>query len=537
MKKIIYVGIVGVLLLALTAIPTIGRPPQQQSIYYQPPDFQEHTTINDWWTIYRHDAAQTGRSTSEAPDIDNLVWSKKIDADNLIYHVFPPLVYKDKIYIMIEEHNNLISTVSTLYCINATYGDEEWSKELCSGLGGSTSATIYKDELFVSTYDINEIPLRLDGNLIVLNVENGDLIREKKFDGEALFIGAISKDKIYTSTLDVSGNGTYYCLDLNGNIDWTFDVDPNCFSPPVLANNRVYVTSYKSTGIIYCLDAENDGAVIWESYPYHDDLALAYDLGKLYLVEIEDHVVCCLDQNNGKNVYWAHYIYGSEISTAPAILNDKVYFTSKTVSNKNYLNCVNESGVVWSEELLIDEDPSPPIIADGKVFVVSGNKLYCFKAETGNLIWDSRIDNGGKNSLAIANGKLHALAYTESALSIYTYKKLSSYNNPPNAPTISGPDGGTPGEEYEYTFVATDPEGDKVRYFIEWGDGKTNETGYFASDVEVVVSHIWDEEGTYDIRAKAIDIHGAEGPWGYKDDVKIPVNNYQEESQSSSPQS
>jgi len=41
--------------------------------------------------------------------------------------------------------------------------------------------------------------------------------------------------------------------------------------------------------------------------------------------------------------------------------------------------------------------------------------------------------------------------------------------NKPNKP--SGPTAGSPDTSYEYSFKATDPDGDQVSYYIDWGDG------------------------------------------------------------------
>jgi len=111
---------------------------------------------------------------------------------------------------------------------------------------------------------------------------------------------------------------------------------------------------------------------------------------------------------------------------------------------------------------------------------------------------------------------------------VYLYK----YNNSPEAPIIKGPSKvkvtlkSTQGPgPYNYSFNATDPDGDNVSYFIDWGDGtSTGWIGPFESGIEIIVSHTWLKKGTYTVRAKAKDIHGAEGPWGYLN-VWIPRNN------------
>jgi hypothetical protein len=79
--------------------------------------------------------------------------------------------------------------------------------------------------------------------------------------------------------------------------------------------------------------------------------------------------------------------------------------------------------------------------------------------------------------------------------------------NEQNPPDISGPTSGAPGVEYEYNFVADDPEGDDIWYFVDWGDTTyENWFGPFPSGTEVTVSHLWANEGTYEIRAQTKDI-------------------------------
>ena len=80
------------------------------------------------------------------------------------------------------------------------------------------------------------------------------------------------------------------------------------------------------------------------------------------------------------------------------------------------------------------------------------------------------------------------------------------------------------GEPYDYTFIASDIDGDDVWYFIEWGDGDIEEwIGPYSSGQGITVSHTWDEEDTYTIRAKAKDIFDQESDWGTLE-VSMPVN-------------
>jgi PKD repeat protein len=89
-----------------------------------------------------------------------------------------------------------------------------------------------------------------------------------------------------------------------------------------------------------------------------------------------------------------------------------------------------------------------------------------------------------------------------------------SVEEPPSEPYISGPDKASAGEEIYYTFKATDfspsPE-DNIYFYIEWGDGENeNWIGPYDSGEEAILSHIFQEKGTYTIKAKAKDSLGAE---------------------------
>jgi len=91
------------------------------------------------------------------------------------------------------------------------------------------------------------------------------------------------------------------------------------------------------------------------------------------------------------------------------------------------------------------------------------------------------------------------------------YTDITTPNDPPTPPTITGPKSGSAGTSYDYDFVSTDSEGDKIFYYIEWGDGtKEDWFGPFPSGQKQTKSHTWTEQDTYIIKAKARDEHGAE---------------------------
>ena len=86
-------------------------------------------------------------------------------------------------------------------------------------------------------------------------------------------------------------------------------------------------------------------------------------------------------------------------------------------------------------------------------------------------------------------------------------------SKPPDAPTISGPNTGKPNTDYDFTFNSVDPDGDDVRFIINWGDGNNETTSFTASGTNLTVSHSWSEKGTYSIIARAEDGYDALSDW------------------------
>lgn len=117
-----------------------------------------------------------------------------------------------------------------------------------------------------------------------------------------------------------------------------------------------------------------------------------------------------------------------------------------------------------------------------------------------------------------------------------TWAGIEQSIDPPNNPIINGPTRVTAGIEYEYTFTTTDPNGDDVYYYIEWGEYSSvgEWIGPYSSGEQIVLTHTWNNKGIYTVRAKAKDIYNQESDWGYLK-VTMPVN--QQSSQQTSQQS
>ena len=87
-------------------------------------------------------------------------------------------------------------------------------------------------------------------------------------------------------------------------------------------------------------------------------------------------------------------------------------------------------------------------------------------------------------------------------------------NRPPETPSKpSGPTSGFTYSPYSYSTHTTDPDGNKVRYEFNWGDGYTTLTDFYSSGSTATASHYWHSAGTYYVKVRAQDSYGTWSGW------------------------
>ena len=155
---------------------------------------------------------------------------------------------------------------------------------------------------------------------------------------------------------------------------------------------------------------------------------------------------------------------------------------------------------------------------DGDDIVDEWTSLYTSGAVVGiSHTWDTE---GTYYVKVRAKDEHNAMSSWSEPLSVTIEKEE---NNPPETPDVNGPTSGKNGREYSYDIVSTDPDEDMIRYIVDWGDGTNITTALYHSGVTVTESHTWEKKGTYIIRVKAIDEHGAESDWATLE-VSMPRN-------------
>ncbi|MBM3330377.1 hypothetical protein FJY68_00840 [candidate division WOR-3 bacterium] len=88
-------------------------------------------------------------------------------------------------------------------------------------------------------------------------------------------------------------------------------------------------------------------------------------------------------------------------------------------------------------------------------------------------------------------------------------------NAPPGLPSApAGPDTGFIDSTYEFSTLAGDPNGDRIRLQFDWGDGDTSGwSSLVPENTTVTMSHGWFLPGEYSLVARAKDEKGLVSDW------------------------
>ena len=208
-----------------------------------------------------------------------------------------------------------------------------------------------------------------------------------------------------------------------------------------------------------------------------------------------------------------YYIVAQAFTPTKSILTRVELMVSKNVTTTYNLTLAIRDNLTGPDLTSISKNPaSIPtnifswIEFDFDNIKVTPGKTYFIVCSTVDA-FDNWYAWGGKTGNVYPNG---TILWSEDGQEWYydpgidtTFKTYGRDNYPPGAPTITGKLKGNVGVEYCWTFHSEDPDGDQIKYIIDWGDGSGTETDCYPSCTPVEVCHTYNNQGTYVIKAKA----------------------------------
>lgn len=443
---------------------------------------------NSSWPMFHHDARHTGRSPY-SPDITGncpeVKW--KFFTDEGGSFSSPAIDRNGTLYIGVNDFHN------SFFAINPK-GTEKWRYNVGEYVQ-SSPAIGANNVIYFGSNNGNLYALYLNGTLKwYVHLGGGWVISSPIID---------ENNTIYAASVDSHALRAIYP---NGTVKWSFYATDSIYTSPVLgASNTIYFGS--NDGYLYAI--YSNGTLKWKYYaggskgPFTPSIG---DDGSIYFGETSGELFALY--SNGT----LHWKIGTGWigSSTPAISNDGTIYIGDQDYHRIY--SVSKNGSINWYFQTGDEIFSSPAIdrngiiycgsMDGYLYALNPDGTLHWKFNTGHAITSSPVI-GEDGTIYIANWAAYFFAL-----------KIIN-NNPPSSPTIIGQTNGKVGQVYHYTILSTDPEGNNVSYYVDWGDStNTGWIGPFNSGYELTVNHSWNKRGTYTIKVKAMDNYSAESGWG-----------------------
>jgi outer membrane protein assembly factor BamB len=484
--------ILGVVLLFIvsTTIPVIiGQKTEQRS-----PSMIDGGLMNSSWPMFHHDVRHTGRSPYGASgNWYEVKWKFPIDG---ISTSSPAIDINGTIYIGADDFKR------SFFAINPN-GSEKWH---------------FGVEEF-----IDSSPAISTDKVIYVGANNGNLYA---FYSNGTMKWLFNTGNWVTTSPTIGNDGTiyfgsdnqyFYAMNPNGTEKWHFETGGAVISSAAIGDNGII---YFGSHDAYVYALYPNGTLEWR-YKTGDSIKGSPSIGNdgtIYICSWDDYLYAI---NPNGTMKWK-FGTGDAADTTPAIAQDgtiyigsydrKIYSIAPNGTENwayptgNYVlssPAIDKNGIIYCGSW------------DGNLYVLNPDGTLRWTFDTGDAIESSPVI-GEDGTIYIEGGQ---------AFNSYLYALQTINDQPPSIPTIAGSSSGKIKQTYNYTIVSTDPEGNNVSYYVDWGDGtNTGWIGPHSSGYELIVNHTWTKQGTYTIKAKAMDNHSAESGWGTLQ-VTMPLNN------------
>jgi outer membrane protein assembly factor BamB len=356
---------------------------------------------------------------------------------------------------------------------------------------------------------------------------------------------------IYVATDSVNSNAHFFAINPNGTEKWVMPFGAGIYSSPVIAQDgTIFIGAHQKMCAI-----NPNGTILW-SYTTGDAIAASPAIGSdgtVYVasqdgyfysfypsngtvkwkLQIAGGISCysspAIDKNgiiyygtrdnfyainpNGTVKWWA---YGGCYVGGPVIADDGTVYAC----GNDFLYAWHPNGTGW-DIWMGAYDASPVIRKDGMIYAIQGrgadlgSDIVCLISPAGSIVSSVKLEAQFLISdLSIGQDGTVYLGSWTGFDGGYLYAIGTIYNEPPSLPTISGPTKGDVGENYTFNMQTTDPDGNQIYYYVDWGDNTNSGwIGPFDSGTNVSMNHTWYNGGNFTIRVITKDVYDDESGW------------------------
>jgi len=357
----------------------------------------------DWWSMFQHDPAHTGYSYATTPNTSETRFIINYTRSHTSYA--SPIVVDSRLIIPGGSASGGYNY--SLYSINASSGKLLWKSSL-SFYSDATPAA------FANRIVIPSSSAPVGAYLYCFNSDDGTLVWKFRF-AEGGY-GNLPSPIIYNSvvffasgTTGVAQERGYVAalslFDMENSttpkLIWKRSLNSIVTTSPAYSNGKILVgyttynelTSSEGDSYVVSLNA-TDGSPIWSYlvekvyYTLHSSPTVVD--GRVFFGSYG--IVYALSEATGE-LLWKTELSNTDIYASPAVANGRLYvgtLSRRAPDVPAIFAALNAAtgGLIWKRQMAIDESPaSSPAVADGKVFVSSGRRIYAFNETNGNVIW------------------------------------------------------------------------------------------------------------------------------------------------------
>jgi outer membrane protein assembly factor BamB len=450
---------------------------------------------NSSWPMFHHDTRHTGRSPYGPTGYSlSIKWKFQMEGQTISS---PAIDENNIVYIGAEDFD------TSFFAIDQN-GFKKWQ--------------------FDAGHYVDSSPAISSDGTIYFGSHNGNL-NALHTDGSTKWITSIGEGWVYSSPA-IGEDGTIYAASVNsnrlcavnpnGSIAWSFYAEFLIYcSPAVGADGTIYVGS--NDGYMYAINP--NGTLRWKFYAGGEkgigSAPSIADDGTIYFGSTSGYLYALYPNGTLRWKIGTGYIGES----CPAISNDGTIYVGDQDNHRIY-SIDTDGNLNWYYTTNGEIISSPVIDKNGIIYCGSyDGYLYALNPD-GTLRWKFDAGDSIESSVAIGtDGTIYIAGQFEpsggNSSYTYIYALGLTNNHPPNKPTINGHAFGKVGQQYEYSIESTDPDGNDLSYYVDWGDGtNTRWIGPYQSGQEQTLNHTWNKKGTYIILVKAKDNYSQESDWG-----------------------
>jgi outer membrane protein assembly factor BamB len=420
-------------------------------------------------------------------------------------HIFSSPAIDDDGTIYIGTSDDVYPTKGSVWAINPD-GTQKWRFQTNHVIYSSPAIGL-DGTIYCGCHDTYLYALYPNNGTLKWKYKTGDWIRVSP---------CIADDgTIYVVSLD----SYLYALYPNGTLKWKTDVGAGT-SPTIGQDGTIYAGYTK----LHAINPAN-GSVKW-TFKVGGTMEGGTPCnsidGTIYVGTGDNGQIVAINHNGTER--WRKKI-GKYIDSPPAIGEDgTVYIGSSQAPGEGYLYAfgvgeleANANGPYYG---LINQ----PVKFEG--YSKGGYSPYSYLWYFG----DGNIEDEEDPTHIYSEPGNYTVVFTvtdntSNTSSDTSWALIQETNEPPDNPTIDGPESGRVGTSIIYSASTTDPDENQLLYWFDWGDGTSSGwVGPYDSGDTAHESHIWVAEGNYFLKVKAKDIHDAESGWSEYLSVTIPRN-------------